>query len=268
MLPDRAARAIALFALAALTGCAAQRPSPQPSPLPRPAPAPGEPAAEARSPWGNGPIYEVHGRRYVVLPTSSGYHEQGIASWYGRKFHGRPTSSREPYDMYAMTAAHRTLPLPSWVRVTNLRNGKSVVVRINDRGPFVANRLIDLSYAAALALDMIDAGTVPVEVTALDYSPQPATTVAAAGEPIVAPQGDPRLFVQVGAFGDAENAKRRYEQLKSGGIEPASVHEDMNASPALYRVRVGPIADAAEYDAVVAKLRALGISEMQIVTER
>lgn len=266
VLPDRAARAIALFALAALAGCATPRALPPPPSSP--APVPGGPAAEARSPWGNGPIYEVHGRRYVVLPTSSGYHEQGIASWYGRQFHGKPTSSRETYDMYAMTAAHRTLPLPSWVQVTNLRNGKSVVVRVNDRGPFVANRLIDLSYAAARALDMIEDGTAPVEVTALDYSPQPAATVAAAGGPVIAPAGDPRLFVQVGAFGDAENAKRRYQELKSGGIEPAFVHEDMTAKPALYRVRVGPIADAAEYDAVVAKLRALGISEMQIVTER
>src|SRR5438045_4219802 len=107
------------------------------------------------------------GRRYFVLTAADGYLERGVASWYGPTFHGGNTSSGEPYDMYGMTAAHKTLPLPTYARVTNLRNGRSVVVRINDRGPFVANRLIDLSYTAAAKLDLVRDGTTLVEVRAL-----------------------------------------------------------------------------------------------------
>jgi rare lipoprotein A len=126
------------------------------------------PRREPRSNYGNGPVYEVFGKRYTVLPSSRGYQERGVASWYGKKFHGNLTSNREVYDMYQMTAAHKTLPLPSYVRVRNLRNDKSIVVRVNDRGPFVHNRIIDLSYSAALKLDMIRDGTGLVEVTAID----------------------------------------------------------------------------------------------------
>ena len=131
------------------------------------------PRPEARSRYGNGPVYEVLGKRYTVMPSSSGYQERGVASWYGKKFHGNLTSNREPYDMYAMTAAHKTLPLPTYVRVRNLRNDKSIIVRVNDRGPFVHNRIIDLSYAAAMKLDMIKDGTSLVEVTAISFD-QPA----------------------------------------------------------------------------------------------
>ncbi|MCG8369940.1 MAG: septal ring lytic transglycosylase RlpA family protein, partial [Proteobacteria bacterium] len=131
------------------------------------------PRPEPLSRYGNGPTYEVLGRRYSVMPSSAGYRERGVASWYGRKFHGRLTSNRETYDMYAMTAAHRTLPLPTYVRVRNLRNDRSVVVRVNDRGPFVHDRIIDLSYAAALKLDMIRDGTSLVEVTAISFDEPP-----------------------------------------------------------------------------------------------
>ena len=125
------------------------------------------PRPEARSKYGNGPTYEVFGKRYTVMPSSAGYQERGVASWYGKKFHGNLTSNRETYDMYRMTAAHKTLPLPTYVRVRNLRNNKSIVVRVNDRGPFVNNRIIDLSYSAAMKLDMIKDGTSLVEVTAI-----------------------------------------------------------------------------------------------------
>ena len=118
---------------------------------------------------GNGPEYEVLGKRYTVMPSSVGYQERGVASWYGKKFHGNLTSNREVYDMYEMTAAHKTLPLPTYVHVRNLRNDKSIVVRVNDRGPFVHNRIIDLSYAAALKLDMVQDGTSLVEVTAYNF---------------------------------------------------------------------------------------------------
>ncbi|MGB5576444.1 MAG: septal ring lytic transglycosylase RlpA family protein, partial [Woeseiaceae bacterium] len=127
------------------------------------------PRREARSRYGNGPVYEVLGKRYRVMPSSRGYQERGVASWYGRKFHGNLTSNREVYDMHEMTAAHKTLPLPTYVRVRNLQNDKSIVVRVNDRGPFVHNRIIDLSYAAAARLDMLRDGTSLVEVTAINF---------------------------------------------------------------------------------------------------
>jgi len=146
-----------------LVGCsiAGRRPQPAAPEVVLPAPSTVEstpdaiPRREPHSAHGNPPFYDVLGKRYVVLATADGYLERGVASWYGPTFHGVNTSSGEKYDMFGMTAAHKTLPLPTYARVTNLRNGRSVVVRINDRGPFVANRLIDLSYSAASKLDMI-----------------------------------------------------------------------------------------------------------------
>jgi rare lipoprotein A len=129
------------------------------------------PRDEPKSSLGNPPFYEVAGRRYVVLPNAAGYVERGIASWYGPQFHGLRTATGEPYDMFAMTAAHKTLPLPCYARVTNLANGRSVVVRINDRGPFVGDRIIDLSYTAAAKLDMIRGGTAFVQVETLSAAP-------------------------------------------------------------------------------------------------
>jgi rare lipoprotein A len=246
-------------AFAVVTGCATREPVLPPDAPPRP--------AEIRSPYGNGPFYEVHGRRYQVMESSSGYKERGVASWYGEKFHGKLTSSREPYDMYAMTAAHKTLPLPTWVRVRNLHNGKSVVVRVNDRGPFVANRVIDLSYAAALRLDIVQSGTGLVEITALGFDEAPAEGVLIASAAQPAPAAGSRLYLQVGAFGDQENARRRYSVLKDGGVGPAFVDEDATASPALYRVRIGPIADVGQYDSIVLRLQDLGIQDMHLVRE-
>jgi len=126
------------------------------------------PRAEPRSRSGNPPFYDVFGKRYYVLSSGVGYVERGVASWYGPGFHKVRTSTGESYDMYAMTAAHKTLPLPAYVRVTNLQNGRSIVVRVNDRGPFVGNRIIDLSYTAASKLDMLRNGTAMVEVRSLE----------------------------------------------------------------------------------------------------
>ena len=126
------------------------------------------PRQEFKSRGGNPETYEIDGVTYRVLDTSEGYREEGIASWYGGYFHGRTTSSGDVYDMYLMTAAHKSLPLPTYVRVTNLANGRVVVLRVNDRGPFVGERIIDLSFTAATKLGMADSGTARVEVVALD----------------------------------------------------------------------------------------------------
>jgi rare lipoprotein A len=126
------------------------------------------PQQEFKSPSGNPDTYAIDGVTYRVMDTSAGYREVGLASWYGGYFHGRRTSSGDVYDMYRMTAAHKSLPLPTYVRVTHQGNGRSVVLRVNDRGPFVEDRIIDLSYAAAAKLGMADSGTAPVEVVALD----------------------------------------------------------------------------------------------------
>ena len=233
-----------------------------------PASLPGDavPRKEPRSRYGNGPTYTVRGINYRVLDSSQGYQERGVASWYGKKFHGRMTSSQEPYDMYAMTAAHKSLPLPTYVRVRNLKNNRSIVVRVNDRGPFVDNRLIDLSYSAALKLDMVRDGTTLVEVTAISYD-QASTSRTAATPQRPANAQAAKLFVQVGAFGDRNNAQRRYRMLRNNGIEKVFMHEDTRRSAALYRVRIGPIATVEQYDSLVARLRNMGIADSHLVSD-
>jgi rare lipoprotein A len=190
-----------------------------------------------------------------------------VASWYGKKFHGRMTSSQERYDMYSMTAAHKTLPLPTFVRVRNLKNNRSIVVRVNDRGPFVDNRLIDLSYSAALKLDMVKDGTGLVEVTAISFDkPSPRPVASTNGGAATVEQGED-IFVQVGAFGEISNARRRFLLLRDGGVGSAFVHKDGSGSSTLYRVRIGPIASVTQYDSIVEELQRLGITETHLVTE-
>ncbi|MGI9271618.1 MAG: septal ring lytic transglycosylase RlpA family protein [Woeseiaceae bacterium] len=242
------------------------------------------PRPEAKSRYGNGPNYEVFGKHYTVMPTASGYHERGVASWYGKKFHGNLTSNREVYDMYQMTAAHKTLPLPTYVRVRNLRNNKTIVVRVNDRGPFVHNRIIDLSYAAAMKLDMVGTGTSLVEVEAITFGDPPRNrpqdrpprqtstpapkVVTPAPRPAAPVRSDPnQIFVQIGAFGSRENATRRLALLRSGGIGAAFVLEDTSVQPALFRVRMGPIQGVDQYDMLVEELAKLDINDPIIVTD-
>lgn len=239
-------------------------------------PGDAQPKAEPRSRYGNGPVYEVLGKRYTVMQSGVGYEERGVASWYGEKFHGRLTSNREPYDMYKMTAAHKTLPLPTYVRVRNLRNNKSIIVRVNDRGPFVSNRIIDLSYAAALKLDMIADGTSLVEVTAITFEEPGDTPVRQTTPPPYKPgatttasatAGSNLSYVQVGAFGNRVNAERREVLLKQNGINNAFIHTDTSVTPTLYRVRIGPVAEVVQYDLLVEKLAAVGIDDPYLVAE-
>jgi rare lipoprotein A len=240
-----AACAVALIALA---GCAreVQRPAPPAAPS-----APGGPTDEPRARHGNPPFYEVGGQRYVVLPTAVGYVEEGIASWYGPDFHGGRTATGETYDMHAMTGAHPTLPLPTWVRVTNLDNGRSVVVRLNDRGPFARGRIIDLSRAAADALDMVRAGTARVEVRSL-----------AAGSP--APAAPAAYYAQAGAFGSRENAESLAGRLRAAGIEGVTVSETAAGGSPLFRVRAGPVATLPDFDRLVERMLAAGADAVRL----
>jgi rare lipoprotein A len=220
-----------------------------------------------RSKYGNPPFYEVFGVRYKVMDSSLGYKENGVASWYGTKFHGRKTSSGERYDMYSMTAAHKSLPLPTMVRVTNLTNGKSVIVKVNDRGPFVDKRIIDMSYAAAIELEMDGPGTAMVEVEAL------TATKAKTSEPLPTPVPDASaspasgMYVQVGAFGESANADKLAQKLSNEGITKVSVHKENNGQPVLYRVRIGPLRTVTEYDHIVRQVEELAIAETQLVID-
>ncbi len=256
-----------------------------------------KPRAEALSKYGNRP-YQVFGQWYEILPTRAGYKQQGVASWYGTKFHGKLTSTREPYDMYSFTAAHKSLPIPAYARVTNLENGRSIVLRINDRGPFVSERIIDLSYVAAVKLGVHIKGTARVEVetitpgeTAPVITPisqpiasastgtspnKPANTVTTTA-PSLAPgtvaSGVPSnrfgaeleagIYLQCGAFSDAVRANAIRVDLLSAGFSDARV---MRGQDALYRVLLGPLADRATADALSATIADAGFARPSVLT--
>jgi len=211
------------------------------------------PRAEARAARGNPPFYEVFGKRYEVMSSGAGYAERGVASWYGPDFHGGSTSSGERYDMYAMTAAHKTLPLPAYVEVTNLQNGRRIVVRVNDRGPFKNNRIIDLSYVAAAKLDMIRDGTAMVEVRSVG----PSSPAPAPGSPA----GNRHFFAQAGAFADESNARRLADRLLASGFTGVAVVEASSNGRNVHRVRIGPLDTVPAFDEVVGRLRAAGFGE-------
>jgi rare lipoprotein A len=216
------------------------------------------PRIEPRAAHGNPPFYEVDGRRYYVLATAEGYEATGVASWYGPTFDGLKTSDGDRYDMYAMTAAHKTLPLPCYVRVTNLANGRSVVVKVNDRGPFVANRLIDLSYVAAAKLGMLGTGTALVEVRAITPDTPAVLTRTAESPP-------PTLYVQVGAFAVRAHAERVVARLHVAGLAGAFIFGPPVTRSSLYRVRIGPVSGVPEFDQLVTRLTALGYPGARLV---
>lgn len=208
------------------------------------------PKIEPLSRYGNPAVYEVFGKKYKVMEQSHGYSAKGIASWYGKKFHGKRTSSGEPYDMLGMTAAHRSLPIPTYAKVKNLKNGKEVVVKINDRGPFVGDRIIDLSYAAAKKLGFHADGTTHVHVTAIDpiaWHKENKTTVAA-NVP------EKKVYLQLGAF----NKKMSAEELAKQAAQIIKMHPEILAQQSLYKVRVGPLKNKAEAEKLQKQLLALG----------
>ena len=222
--------------------------------------------AEPRSRYGNRSPYKVLGKSYRVRDSAEGYREVGIASYYGNKFHGRRTSNLEVYDMYAFTAAHKTLPLPSFARVTNLSNRKSVVVRVNDRGPFHDGRIIDLSYAAAVKIGLDRAGTAKVEVVGLGPGGrEPGTGPAVAAQlPPATPV--PGVFLQVASFGTRENAERALAMLGGAGILNARLVDAEAGGRRVWRLHVGPIAPDAAAE-LGSRLQALGFGVPQAVRE-
>lgn len=248
--------------------------------------------------------YVVFGKRYYVMNNGAGYHATGTASWYGPNFNGRPTASGEIYDMHQLTAAHKSLPLHTIVKVTNLNNQRSVTVRINDRGPFIGNRLIDMSYGAAMALDMIGPGTVPVQVTAIarptdnvnaataappevvtapavpaaDSVPVQVTeatrppdqiTIAPAARPGVSPP--PAVpaadsFIQVGAFANPDNARELAGQLELSGFDSVIIQEMLLNERLLQRVMIGPLSVSADHQLLLDKLAAMGLATARLVS--
>jgi len=251
------------------------------------------PKVEAHSKYGNLATYRVMGKKYHVMQSSKNYEEQGVASWYGTKFHAQRTSSGERYNMLAMTAAHKTLPLPTYVQVTNLRNGKKIIVKVNDRGPFEANRLIDLSYVAAKKLGMLGHGTTYVDVKAIDPTKydkntfdQPAhihdfyltrNTVEVPAAPHPANNTlhyanathhyqKSAVYLQVGAFKNkalAEHMKVRVGKMTSSPIKITQLAHHKK----LYRVQIGPIKDMATAKHITKRLKAVGLNTKQTLEE-
>jgi rare lipoprotein A len=239
----------ALLAALLLAGCAGDKKDDMQDGRPdiRLAPGDVEDAVPKREPlarYGNHSPYTVLGKTYTVLPSSDGYRERGIASWYGSKFHGRRTSSGELYDVRLATAAHRSLPLPTYAEVTNLENGRRMIVKINDRGPFHPDRIIDLSYAAAVKLGVDVSGTARVEVRAIDmdHPERPAVKVADG------------TFLQVGAFSKRVTAEDLAGKMMAAQLKPVSVQK----SRGLYKVWIGPYASQKEIEATTRRVVELG----------
>ena len=202
------------------------------------------PANEPLARYGNHSPYTVLGKTYTVLPTSKGYHERGIASWYGSKFRGRRTSSGELYDMHLATAAHKSLPLPTYAEATDLDNARKMVVKINDRGPFHKERIIDLSYAAAIKLGVDQTGTARIDVRAIDVKTSKRSSVKVADG----------TFLQVGAFSKRRIADDLAGKMVAAQLKPVSVQK----SRGLYKVWIGPYASEAEIEASMRRVVELG----------
>lgn len=213
------------------------------------------PTPEPRGRYGNKSPYTVLGKTYEVMADAHGFREEGGASWYGEKFQGFKTSSMEAYDMYAMTAAHKTLPIPSYVRVTNLGNGRSVVVRVNDRGPFHEGRIIDLSWAAAQKLGYANVGTARVAIEVLEPAgPAPAAATAT--------EQAPGFYVQLGAFAFADAARRLGEQARGTVGDRVTI---VTGEDTLNRVRVGPYEDRPSAEKARDTLRDAGVGNPALV---
>ena len=219
-----------------------------------------EPRSERLSQYGNHSPYEVFGKTYRVNTRVLDFKQTGYASWYGKKFHGKLTSNQEVFDMYKLTAAHKTLPLPSYVEVTNLSNNKKVVVRVNDRGPFVGDRIIDLSYAAATVLDFVNEGVTKVKIEVLNSPPE---TMVRAGPNFT----EDATYLQLGAFNKKKTAKNLAKTV--GKILKLDVFVSGVRTPkgTLHRVRVGPMKSENQIRSVTDTLVSKGLSPPQVVVD-
>lgn len=217
------------------------------------------PKLEPLSPYGNPVWYEVFGKRYYISNTIKGYSRKGYASWYGNKFHGKRTSSGEDYDMFAMTAANKTLPIPCYVRVTNLENGRQIIVKVNDRGPFHEDRIIDLSYAAAQKLGMLAQGTAYVQVDTIDPAQLHKSSSSLKNAPSPT-KNIHRLYLQIGAFGERINAQHFAEQIKRVVFHPVDIHESRFYDRPIYRVKIGPLIDTAQASTINQSLKKAGMA--------
>ncbi|WP_372865376.1 septal ring lytic transglycosylase RlpA family protein [Spongiibacter sp.] len=213
------------------------------------------PRAEVIRLAGNSNPYQVLGKTYHLVDDHRGFKQRGVASWYGTKFHGKATANGEIYSLYEMSAAHRSLPIPVYVRVTNLQNGRQAVVRVNDRGPFHSDRIIDLSYAAAVKLGFARQGTAAVEIEVID-------TDNTGGEQAVAD-----YYLQVAAFSQLASAQALQESLRQGMSYPVSVASQLADAQAIHRVRIGPLPDFATAQAARKALRGRWSGEPQLVVD-
>ena len=212
------------------------------------------PVSVTQSKYGNPGSYEVFGITYHVMDSSAGFKQRGIASWYGNKFHGERTSSGEDYDMYAMTAAHKTLPIPVFVEVTNHDNGRKAIVKVNDRGPFHEGRIIDLSYAAATKLGVAQSGTANVSIKVLSTKQEESRQRSAAIVESPVSDGD-KLYVQVAAFSSEENALQHLGTLQGEGFSDVRLHIESKKGKALYRIRIGPLPSEQVAERVLSQLK-------------
>jgi rare lipoprotein A len=231
------------------------------------------PKVEPRSKYGNPSSYVAVGHRYYVLKSAAGYDQKGIASWYGMKFYKVRTSSGEIYDVSKMTAANKVLPLPVYAQVTNLENHKRIIVKINDRGPFAPNRIIDLSYVAAAKLGMLPRGTAMVEVKTIDpRNPAPVETPPenqpsqqlsspTTAAPPAPSSSKPMLYVQIGAFGQQSNAQMLAQRARAAAHYPVLIKTASHNGQPLYRVEIGPLPDVDSLDELTQQLQKTGIGK-------
>jgi rare lipoprotein A len=222
------------------------------------------PVSVEPSKYGNPASYEVLGKTYYVLDSAEGFAQKGIASWYGNKFHGRRTSSGEEYDMYAMTAAHKTLPIPAYVAVKNLDNGREAIVKVNDRGPFHEGRIIDLSYAAATKLGVAQTGTANVEIRVVSSEDDENDRRSKTFVDSPAPESG-KLYVQVAAFATEENALQYLGQLQGEGFSDVRLHIESKKGKTVYRVRIGPLPSDTVAHEVLSQLKLNKHQDIKIV---
>jgi len=261
-------RLLLLFSFCCLLGCAQEKVIEQPIKITDGRPSEvsvdisaipdAVPQFEPWSPSVNPPTYTVLGKPYKVLATNKGYVKKGIASWYGTKFHQHKTATGEEYDMFAMTAAHKTLPIPSYVRVTHLDSQKSIVVRVNDRGPFHEHRIIDLSYAAAVKLGLEKSGTGFVEVVAVFPETNLNNTHAVSAQ---------KIYIQIGAFGAKENALNLQQRFAELRITTSRVVSVKVAGGSVYKVQVGPVSSVEEADDITIKIKNIGVHKSHFISE-